>query len=497
MKVDYIVNPTNDIRILTNANRILSSNLMENDKLDVNFNSINISNFFNSMKEVKKMEDILEKTDEKMSALKKWVGKYSFREISCIEFKKVILDHIKNDIILYSASAGQEDLDVISLLLKNGNRVVVGGSGVSTFSISFIRRLLESVYNCSKKLLNNVIFVEGLVNSETDIHEIIINWKDIRLESRDCFWGTKSHYSKYLHIIEALCKSNGLPFNNKNNIWSMFGAVCVPFKSGCWWRKCNFCIYPSIKDGINYLKNLEPEYIADRIIDITKILNTKNIYITNDYFVFNKKTKKILQILKDNNIKPCVYTGIKLLTNDKYASNMAEYFGGIKMGLESVNDFTLKTINKGYTKKDILIAFNNIKKYFKKDAYINPNVILDLVSLGENEVLDDFSLLRDIKIDMKENGFDHFFYNFNILCIIKRIKDRILDGKLMVENNDKYKSTTGKFLLRELFEKGNIHIPKESWATYKQDYKRFGIDGKEMRSDIDIMKIEDMKYLFA
>ena len=174
---------------------------------------------------------------------------------------------------------------------------------------------------------------------------------------------------------------------------------------------------------------------------------------------------------------------------------MAEYFDGMRIGMESVNDFPLQRIRKGYMKKDILKAMENIKKYSHKKSLICSNIIMNLMSLGEDEILKDYAFLRDMKLDMIQNGFEYFFYNYSNLTISHTIKDKIIDGKLIRENNEE-RSTTGNYYIREVMKKGNIHIPRENWGTLKQDYNRFDVNGNELKSDIDTIPLEDIEFLF-
>ena len=75
-----------------------------------------------------------------------------------------------------------------------------------------------------------------------------------------------------------------------------------------------------------YSSNKSPVYLAFRTLEILKFNKLKNIFITDDYFTFNDKNKQILKVLKDNGVRSSTFTGIKLLTNDKYAATMAQYF---------------------------------------------------------------------------------------------------------------------------------------------------------------------------
>jgi len=501
IKADYIIDPSNDIRILSAANRIVSSNLIKNDKLDIYFNIINIYNFFDSIKEYTKMRKEIKKLDPTnriIESERTW-AKYAFLRTSNITFKRNILKYIKNDLVLFTSNSGEVDLEAISFLLQNNIRVVVGGSSLTIMSFEEFRNILR-MHGCTENHLKNIILVSGYVTNKTDIHKIIEDWKDVMLGDWhvvDFFESTFSYFSSYQPQIKELCIKNNIDYAEQHlDHWTNYGGACLFFKSGCWYNKCSFCSYSKYDSRMNiYSSDKPPVYIAFKILELLNFKKIKNIFITDDYFVFNNKNKIILKILKDNRVKSSTFTGIKLLTNDKYAANIAKYFDGIKIGMESVNDFTLKRINKGYNKTEILKAMDNIKKYFHKNTHIGVNIIIDLVALSEEEVLKNYTILMDIKRDMIDNGFKYFFYSFHFLNIPHSHTHKMIDGDLIRINNDE-QSITGKYFIREILKKGNIYVPREIWETLKQDYKRFDINGNEMKPDIDIISIEDMPFLF-
>lgn len=496
MKVDYLVTPSNDVRIFDNTSRIVSSNLLNSDKIDAYFNPINISNFFATRKALVVFRDRVKDIDKKTWALRRLWDKYAAIFLSIKTFQENIMDHIKNDIILYSANTGSLDMMIIDLFLRSGLRVVAGGSIIKTLGFDGSREHLKVFHDTPEHLLKNVMFVDGDIDKHTDLHRLIIRWEDVVVEcDATNFWECEDNYfAEHFDAIDGLCRDAGVPFKPDTGIWSPGGAACVFFRSGCWWRKCTFCSYPTLKGGVNPAKKLDPEYIGNQIVKIADKCRAKDIFLTDDYFVFNHKTRKVLEILKANGKRPSVFAGIQLLSNHRYAANMAEYFGGIRIGLESINDYALKKIKKGYDTSQVRKAFENIKKYFSKDTYICTNIIMDLVSLGEDEVVKDYAVLKDIKTEMREHGFRGFFFNPNILSIYKKTKRNMIDGKLMVENDGD--PTTGSFRMLEMFSMGNINMTKKEWSLYTQDYKRFDVNGNEMRSDVDIVSVEDLEFLY-
>jgi radical SAM superfamily enzyme YgiQ (UPF0313 family) len=493
MKVELVITPTNEPRVFSNVSRILTSNLLANDKLDVIFNSSTIKSFFEVDKKSVRLENELSYNYRKYKLIKKgWMSHFYTAESSRI-FKKKYMDSFKYNTILYSAgSNGLFDTDIIATLLKNGFRVVVGGQYVHLFKINTLMYYLRDIFSVPKKYLKNIIFVRGFLDKTTDLYKIVKDWKNIEIENFDIksIWECEDDYIP--DVLKQMGKMDFVKIKDPN-LWQYYGAMSVLFRSGCFWKKCAFCTYSRIRKS-NLIKNINPEYIAECIVNTAKKYNTNSLYVGDDYFTFNKNIIRILEILKENNILVSVFSGIRLLVNEKYASNIGKYCKNVRLGIENVNDFTLKRINKGYTYKDVLKAFENMKKYFPKELYIRPNFIMDLPFKNKEQIIRNYKRLKDIKIDMANNGFLNFSYKSNFLTIPKSNRDKLVDGKYIVES-DKSKYKNGNYLIKRILKESGFDYSDLLWGSYKINYKRFDENGKELDSDINFLSLSDINFL--
>lgn len=504
MKVDFLMTPGSEPRVFNLASRILSSNLRNNDKLDTSFNMHHVASYFKAMTHVseyrQKIYDINENFGIVDRAWWSWVVILKATEL----FKEGILKTIKSDTVLFSSYCGASDLVIIDYLLREGLRVVAGG-GITAISSGKlfgeeVKENLRCFYKTPEKLLKNLIFVKGYVDKNTDLHSVVKNWQNVELgpPTSKGMWDCDEDYAtNYLFILDKLLEPHNIQMNRRSGVWEYAGCASMIFRLGCWWRKCAFCVHPKIKD-LDILNDVDPEYVTEKIKYMTDAYGTNNIYIYDDYFIFNRKSEAVLASLKETNIKTCVYSGVTLMKNKKYAEKIAKYCAGVKIGLESTSDFTLDRITKGYKRADIIEAFKNIKRVFsdQKDAYIAVNLIMDLPVKNEEDLKDNYRFLNDLKQDMLDSGYKRFFYCPRYLQVLEPNRDKMIDGKYLVESET---NPIGRLLVKEIIQKCGISgLDNRLWETsYTIPFKRYSETGKVIDSDINVVDRQTLMDLFG
>ena len=411
LKVKYCTSPlTNDQS--TMANRILTSNLLRDDRLDVSFYSpVECYNIYSK----KALEN-----NRFGYSIRTW-NEWLRCSLASKEYPKRFVELLNTDIVLFSSLYGSFDIPFIKEMLDSGIKVIVGGNNP----------------NIKHK---NLIYVGGYVDLTTDLYKIINDWKDVKI--------TENDFSTFWKCNDDCIDSSQSIFLLNNN---------------CWWRKCRFCTY---NDGVNF-DDAPAEEIANNILRV----GNDSVWIANDYFIFNRKNKEILKILKDNNKHVSIFSGIKLLKNNRYLDNVIEYVDYIKVGVEGGTDFSLSYMNKGYTVDDVYDVFSTIP-----DITISFNIIVDFPQRNEKEIIKNYETALEWK---------RILNNVQVVGpSLALFDERCIDGKFIRKTE---KATSGR---NYIFDSLNIECDNIPFDRYDED-------GNILKSDFDIVPENILEELFG
>ena len=123
---------------------------------------------------------------------------------------------------------------------------------------------------------------------------------------------------------------------------------------------CVFCYRTSLNCGRYVAKDIE------KVVDEIESLQTDNIYLVDDDFMFNKeRLKKFIKLIKERNIKKkyVAYGRVDFIVKNKYIIKELKEIGFyyLLVGLESINDNYLNSYNKltGINQNEECINFLN------------------------------------------------------------------------------------------------------------------------------------------
>lgn len=380
------VNPT-----IPWATRILTSNLKNNKRINAKFSNISIlSNMY--------------------------YNKYYSQDIHRIfknkKFKDYMIESTDSDIIMISSST-HETVAVADEFLKRGKKVVLGGAATQVVDSKLVRKMLYQDFK--NKNLDNLMIIKGYVDKTTDLYSIIKNWKDCEIID----------YSN-IHTVFECEDDYFLDHLNNEKLFKYKPFLSVVFDQICYHNKCKFCSFKKLprirfyKDVNQLLSHLQRIFIKYK---------TDKLWIADSSFVFNKDKIKVLESMKNNDNKITIYTTVNQLKSKKYIEYLNLYVDEIIIGVESFCDWTLNTINKGHTLKDIQIAFNNMLKFMKKDMMIMIDIITDLPVKNINDVYYQYGLMRKMKKIFKDEGFDYFKYLLFYFTLT--VDSELIDGKYL------------------------------------------------------------------
>lgn len=488
MKVTYCLSPLVNLKQFTMASRVLTSNLLRNEKLDVSFNyGLLESNKIYGQKSIDMKSDVAtvnKGLSFSYSTWKDWLHCF----MSGKEYAKRFSDSIKTDIVLMSCLYGNVDYPFVVELLNSGKKVVLGGSNFRSITEDTLREYLLEL-GTKEKYINNFIIVHGFVDLETDLYKVIKNWKTTTIDNNNfsTIWKCNRDYlSKVIRISSNVL--NFTPYTDslkENFVQSVF-----LMNNHCWWKRCKFCTYWKIAK-MDFDKNISPEDIAHHIIRVNKHIGTNQVYLANDYFTFNRKNKAILDILKENNQKITIFSGILLLGNDKYLDNLNKYIDYIKIGVESGTDFALDYIDKGYRKDKVYNAFEKMAVKLKKDLHISYNIIVDLPQRNKQEVVENYEVALEWKRMLSD--FPYVQTTGLSFAIFNDLNDVCIDNKF-VRKSLPEESNGGRVYVFETLKK--IYDVNRTLYTNMTPFKRYDENGDELRSDFEIVPHNILKELF-
>ena len=495
MKVTYCASPVLAIREFNVANRILTENLLRNDKLDVSFNYSALDCYARyDGQAYEAMGDIEKHNPQMAQSFSLW--KETLRlYLSAYYYPKIFVDSFNNDdIIVMSCQSNYYDYPFIVELLNRGKRLVLGGANFRIWRTpEFITNMLLEM-GVKEKYINNFIIVEGMVDLTTDLYEIIKKWKHHVITENDysTIWDCERDY--FQNIMHSICSVLGLDMKTKN-VSSNFVNITFMTNNHCWWGKCKFCGFIK-QPKMDFDTGVEAEKIAQNIINTTKRFDSDRVYFSNDYWVFNEKHKRILEILNGKYNINC-FTGVNMCRREDYLENINRYnLKYLKVGIEAGTDFALDKLGKGYGTAAVDEMISKMVKILDKDVEVTLHSILDAPQQSQADVVNNYENYIRWRDTLRDNGIKSNVV-VSSYAIVKEINDKeCIDGNYIRRcNQDDAQSGRIRGLndLRTIF--GDI-IPFDSYSHYIP-FNRYDKDGNIMPSDLDILSIDMMKDIYG
>lgn len=392
------------------------------------------------------------------------------------------------------------DLLLVKDLLLKGKKVLMGGPLVTIgLSPAFLRRLLQEMGVPGSLLEERLIIVGGNLDVDTDLHALITAWKDATLTDTRC-------------VTAFACRRDflqGLYGETEEEV-----PVHLGFNNRCWYAKCRFCTY-KLLPAMDFLEEGREEAIIQSIHETMSGFRSRRIRFIDSYFhIHRPAVTRVLEGVRDYHIT--VYSGIKLLQDEAYLRFINRTCNCLLIGLESVSDFSLQSVRKGYGAADIERTLEKILHHLSKDVFLEISVILDLPARDREDVRVGYRRLGEIKERLEGAGFKVGLH-LNILSVFPNMELLHQEGGLLRAFPDRGSGEGGSgrnylvHLLRSSGMGGRSRLPRQTllrdaaqapdvhygYLSYDIPVVRYDIAGKELPSDLEIIAEQDMERLLA
>ena len=381
------------------------------------------------------------------------------------------------------------DLLILKHLLEKDKKVVLGGPLINIgLSATFIRGFMERMGTDPGKLARNLIIVSGNIDVNTDLYQIILDWKDTAI--------TQNAYGTVFD-----CKRDFLKDLYRG---TADAPVHLGFNNHCWYGKCRFCTYRGLPK-MDFLEGQGVEETANAIRGLMDGFGSDHIRFIDSYFRSgSSRVQAILEKIKDFHIT--IYTGITLLQRKEYIEFLNRYVDCLLIGLESTSDFSLNQVDKGYTVKEIDGAVDNIIRYMSRDIFLEISLILDLPARDKRDVRDNYERIARLKARLEGEGFRVAFH-MNILSVFPNLELLFTDARLLRPATDpsEMRHATGKNYLIDILRQCGMDRPlqlpgsciiRDEDAPHELVYGyissdvpvvRYDVDGRVLPSDLEVM----------
>jgi hypothetical protein len=486
------------------ATRIITENLLRNDKLDVTFSDMPVRPFASHV-DTDLYDEILSKAESQCSpnVISFLEQKYMVYNIFYVfmaqgYFDDYILTDTDTEINILTC-LNFCDLLILKHLLETDKKVVLGGPLINIgLSAAFIRRFMERMGVHPSKLVKNLIIVSGNIDLNTDLYQIISNWKDAAIVHND--YGTV--YDCERDFLKDLYKA------------ADDAPVHLGFNNHCWYGKCKFCTYRGLPK-MDFLEGQEVNRVADSIHHLINGFGSDHIRFIDSYFRSGStRVREILEQIKDYHIT--IYTGITLLKKRDYIAFLNRYVNCLLIGLESTSDFSLGQVNKGYTMEEIDMAVDNIIRYMSRDIFLEISLILDLPARDAADVRANYQRIAQLKARLTREGFRVAFH-MNILSVFPNLELLYTDAGLLRPSKDPsdMHHASGKNYIIDILrqcgmdrplqlpsdciirDEDNAHNLVYGYISSDVPVVRYDVDGHVLPSDLELMDEAVMKEILT
>jgi hypothetical protein len=400
----------------------------------------------------------------------------------------LILENIETEIVFCTAYS-IIDLRIIKTLLNDKRKIVLGGAATMIYSYEEIRKYLVEMGVDKNIVDKNIIIVSGYVDLTTDLYKIFEKWEDTKIEENDftTFWDcTEDGFMDYVQIYRKIFDTN----------------LTSIMTSKCWWGKCKYCTYTCLPK-IDFSKNVSIDKMLDYYHTLEKNYDSSNVFFNDSYFLNTKYNTELINAMTNEGFSVSFFSGVKLMSNRKYLKFINNSnVNVICMGLESVNDFSLDYIIKGYYRKDITYMLSQIKKYIDRPLTLFMLLMIDLPMNSKNkkqyilDVNDDWNYLAEMKRKLIDMGL-HVQMAFSPLRHFP--KTNLIDNNLLryAEDGMGYEELSGLNCIYDYFSRHlgiNIDSIKEN-RCINEPVARFLPNGEFIESDMHHVDKHILKYV--
>ena len=399
----------------------------------------------------------------------------------------LILENIKTEIVFCTAYS-IIDLRIVKTLLLDKRKVVLGGASTMIYTAEEIRNYLIEMGIDKDIVDKNIIIVSGYVDLTTDLYDIFNKWVDTTITENDfsTFWDcTEDGFIDYVKIYRNLFDTN-------------LSAIMT---SKCWWGKCRYCTYKRLPK-IDFCKDVSVDRMLEYFHTLKKNYDSENIFFNDSYFLNNKFNVELMNLMSPD-FSMSMFSGVKLMSNKKYLEFINQNnINVLCLGIESVNDFSLDYIVKGYHKKDIIYMLSQIKKYINRPITLFILIMIDLPMNSPNkkqyitDINNDWNFLAEMKKEIIDMGL-HVQMAFSPLRHFP--KTNLIDNNLLRHAKDGmgYERLSGLNGLYDYFSKKldmNIDQIVEN-KVINEPVVRYLPNGEFLESDMHYVDKDVLKYV--
>lgn len=488
------------------AGRILYQNLIRNNKFDVHFTEgLQLKCFskgFDIWKGLWDEDDNLLRGEEEYDIFARgWLnisyGKFNWNcrfplfYMYTGAMDHIILSELKTEIIFMTAYS-VIDFRLLKTLLNDGRRVVMGGTPTMIYSKQEIRNFLVQMGVDRKVAEKNVIIVSGYVDLTTDLYKIFDNWKDADIPEEE---------NDFTTLWE--CTSDG--FVDYVNIYrKVFGTnISAIMTSECFWGKCRYCTYCRLPK-IDFTKGTSVDKMLNYFRKLRRNYQSSNIFFNDSYLINTPYNTELLNKLSEDGFEISIFSGVKLMSNRKFL----KFLNGINistvcLGLESVNDFSLEYIKKGYGRKEVDYMFSQIRKYMTKNFCLFTFIMTDLPRNSKNkkaaiaEIRDDWNYLAEFKNKILDAGYrsEMAFSPLREFPGTQMIDNNLM--RIAREDQMSYKQLSGLFGLYDYFNKKlGINVDQIIQnRCINEPFVRHVANGDFLESDMHYVDKDVLRYV--
>lgn len=396
------------------------------------------------------------------------------------------INKIKTDTVLISACTVY-DCNFIKRVVNAGFRVVLGGIMVNIYGIDTTRQMLKTIGTDENKLKTNLIIIQGNLDANVPLYDIILKWKDYIITENDysTLWDCTEDYLKpFVYFLDKVFPND-------------VRQIMMLFTNKCWYGKCKFCMMGKMSpmNTLNELTEKDDVKIVEAVLKSVKTLKTKRFNLVDPYFVPTKKSLRIIGKIREAvpDIKIMVYASIKSLLDDKNIDMYCEYFDFIKVGLESCSDYSLSVIEKQHRYKDVLDLVDKFN-HFDKTMEFQWLLLEDIPQTDVDEVKENYRRI----VEFKQACIEYFDYSQVILnpyLTFPGLKLNTSTGQLRVAETEVEKENViGMRKVTNFLEKA-LGFPFNISEKIMPSMVRYDLKGNLMPSDFDIISPDIISYI--
>lgn len=395
------------------------------------------------------------------------------------------IEKIKTDIVLVSACTVY-DCNFIKRLINHNFRVVLGGIMVNIYGTDKVRDFLKLIGTDSDKVNKNLIIIEGNLDVNVPLYDIILKWKDYKIVENDfsTIWDCDEDYlTPFVYFFDKVYPDD-------------VRQIMVLFTNKCWYGKCKFCMMgnmPSM-NTLDGLTEKDDDKVVSTVVKLVNTLKTKRLNLIDPYFVPNKQSlrviKKIREVIPDISIM--AYTNVKSLLIDRNIDMFNEYFDFIKVGLESLSDYALQTINKQHRYNDVLDLVEKFPR-FNKNMEFQWLLLEDIPLRDADDVRENYRRI----VEFKNSCLEYFNYSQVILNPYLTFPGLSLnDSKHLkiAETVEEKRNIIGMRKVTNFLEKA-LGFPFNISERIMPPMVRYDINNNILPSDFDIVPPETIGFI--